>query len=62
MQTLEYSNKFRETNSTPEVATIDIRIQLTVDANQTLDRSSTLGHDEPRSEDGDPLKNPEHRT
>ena len=69
MQTLEYSNKFRETNSTPKVATIDIRIQLTVDANQTLDRSSTLGHDEPRSEDGDsneesgvahPGNNPDH--
>ena len=32
------------------------------DAIQTLDNPSTRGHDEPRSEDRDPLKNPEQRT
>ena len=32
------------------------------DANQSLDKSSTRGHDEARLEDGDPLKNPEQRT
>ena len=35
---------------------------LTVVANQSLDNSSTRTYDEPRSEDGDPLKNPEQRT
>ena len=44
------------------VAANDSWIRFTEDANQTLDRSSTRGHDEPRSEDGDPLKNPEQRT
>ena len=44
------------------VAANDSWIRLTEDANQTLDRSSTRGYDEPRSEDGDPLKNPEQRT
>ena len=45
------------------VAANDSWIRLTQDdANQTLDRSSTRGHNEPRSEDGDPLKNPEQRT
>ena len=63
MQTLEYSNKFRETNSTPEVATIDIGIGLQWEMqSETLEETSTRGHDEPRSEDRDPLKNPEQRT
>ena len=29
---------------------------------ETLEETSTRGHDEPRSEDRDPLKNPEQRT
>jgi len=42
------------------VAANDRWIRLTQDdAIQTLDNSSTRSYDEPRSEDGDPLKNPE---
>ena len=46
-----------------------MRDPLTVNANQTLDSSSTRGHEEPRSEDGDsneesgavhPGNNPDH--
>ena len=45
------------------VAANDSWIRLTQDdANQSLDNSSTRSHDEPRSEDEDPLKNPEQRT
>ena len=52
------------TNQTPTVAIILIeRDRLTMrGAIQTLDNSSTRGHDEPRSEDGDPLKNIAQRT
>ena len=47
---------------TPVAALKERGIRLTEDANQTLDRPSTRGHDETRSEDGDPLKNLEQRT
>ena len=52
------------TNQTPIVEIILIygSAYRVDDANQTLDNSSTHCHDEPRSEDGDPLKNPEQRT